>query len=115
MKLAEEFVCEISHMLKALSEPQRLRIMQILQERERCVTDIVELLGTSQANVSKHLKVLSSVSLVKSRREGTTIYYSFFDSCIHDLCSAICLGYAKLFNKKFSHHLKQAKKPRRAL
>lgn len=113
MKLDDAAIAEISLMLKALSEPLRLRIMNLLHESEHSVGELVEALVASQANVSKHLKILNSVSLVKSRRDGNTIYYSLYDTCINDLCAAICSGYSKIFQKKYSHQLKLVKRTKR--
>ncbi len=63
--------------LKALSDEKRLKILLCLRKRgEECVCRIAEALGESQPNVSKHLFILKSAGLVKSRREGTMIFYS---------------------------------------
>lgn len=98
--IKEQHLLEISNMLRALSEPTRLKIMQNLHQSEMNVGQLVDALGTSQANISKHLKILSIVNLVKSRREGTTIFYSLFDPCIHNLCESICGNYFQLLEKR---------------
>ncbi len=102
-KMTEESIGEVSQMLKALSDPTRLKIMQTLHHEELCVTDIVEKVGSGQANISKHLQVLAKVNLVQTRREGTTIYYSILDPVVNKMCEAICNGYAKLIEKKYKH------------
>lgn len=99
--LSEEILQDISKMLKALSDPTRLKIMQCLHDEEMCVGDIVEKIESGQANVSKHLQLLSQVNLVKSRREGTTIYYSLFNTKIKKLCEAICKGYTDIIEHKY--------------
>ena len=60
---------------RALSDRTRLRILQILSSGERCVCDIVEVLGLSQPKVSRHLAYLRRAGLVVSRREGQWSYY----------------------------------------
>lgn len=101
MSFSDFDVLEITRMLKALSDPLRLSILRELKDGEKSVTSIVKTLKASQANISKHLQVLQSVHLVKSRRAGTTKYYSYFDDCIHELCVVICTQYQKIIEKKY--------------
>jgi ArsR family transcriptional regulator len=60
----------------ALSEPLRIRVLELLQERELCVCDLCDVLGVSQSKLSFHLKNLKEAGLVSSRQEGRWIYYS---------------------------------------
>lgn len=61
--------------LRALGEPNRLRLFGALREKERCVTDLVESMGLPQPLVSHHLRVLAEVGLVQTRRsDGFTFY-----------------------------------------
>ena len=60
----------------ALSDPLRVRVLELLCDRELCVCDLCEHLGTTQSKLSFHLKTLKSVGLVRSRQEGRWIYYS---------------------------------------
>lgn len=69
-------------MLKALADETRLHILDFLQDGERCVCEIVPYIGTSQSNVSQHLRVLKDATLVTDRREGRSIYYSVVDERI---------------------------------
>jgi ArsR family transcriptional regulator, arsenate/arsenite/antimonite-responsive transcriptional repressor len=59
----------------ALSEPLRIRTIELLQQRELCVCELCELLDISQSKLSFHLKVLKSAELVHTRQEGRWIYY----------------------------------------
>ena len=62
---------------KALADPNRLRILRILVNGERCVSDICATLkNLSQPSVSHHLGVLKQAGLVQDRRDGKEIYYS---------------------------------------
>ena len=56
--------------LKALASETRLRIIKELQSREKCVTDIQELLNVRQANISQHLRILRWAGIVECRTEG---------------------------------------------
>ncbi len=60
----------------ALSEPLRLKIVELLRENELCVCDLCEVLDVAQSKLSFHLKTLNGASLVRSRQEGRWIYYS---------------------------------------
>ena len=60
----------------ALSDPLRVRVLELLRDRELCVCDLCEHLGTTQSKLSFHLKTLKSAGLVRSRQEGRWIYYS---------------------------------------
>lgn len=60
---------------KALADPQRMRILQMLRPGERCVCQIVEVLALAPSTVSKHLALLDAAGLVASRKSGRWIYY----------------------------------------
>jgi ArsR family transcriptional regulator len=61
--------------IKALAEPERLRILQCLREGRLAVGEIGRKLGTPLQNVSHHLKMLRTAGLVRARREGRRIFY----------------------------------------
>jgi len=85
---------EIAERLKALADPTRLAILHALDPDgdpgERSVGDLGEVVGTSQANVSKHLGVLRHAGLVKSRRDGMNVFYSVADRAAFDVCRIMC-------------------------
>jgi len=66
---------EVIDFLRVISEENRLKILCILQNQEKCVCDIWQCLKLPQNLVSHHLKVLKNFGLVKSRRESTKIIY----------------------------------------
>jgi len=61
---------EFTRVMKALSDPNRVKIIKMLQHKELCVCEIQALLGTAQPTVSKHLKVLEDAGLVLLKKEG---------------------------------------------
>jgi DNA-binding transcriptional ArsR family regulator len=68
---------EPSARLKALGHPVRLGIaLRLAKEGGTCACDFADIFGVSQPTVSQHLKVLREAGLVRTRREGTQIYYS---------------------------------------
>lgn len=62
--------------MKALSDPSRVKIIKMLEQKELCVCELTAALGLAQPTVSKHLKLLEDAELVESRREGTWVNYS---------------------------------------
>jgi DNA-binding transcriptional ArsR family regulator len=64
-----------SDVFNAIAESRRREILELLASRERPVGDIVDLLGLEQPSVSKHLRVLRDVDLVRVRREGRQMLY----------------------------------------
>jgi DNA-binding transcriptional ArsR family regulator len=65
-----------SDAFNAVAEPRRREILNYLALQERPVADIVEAMGWEQPSVSKHLRVLKDVGLVRARREGRQMLYS---------------------------------------
>jgi len=67
--------------MKALSDPNRIKILKLLQHRPgMCVCELQSLLDIAQPTVSKHLKSLEDADLVMSRKEGLWVNYSVSDS-----------------------------------
>ena len=84
-ELDEETLFMVSQTFKALSDPTRLRILNLLFTGEHSVNDIAETLSLLQSTVSHQLRFLKNLRLVKYRREGTTLYYSHDDEHVIDL------------------------------
>lgn len=83
--LDEETLFVVSQTFKALSDPTRLRILNLLCSDEYSVNYMAESLNLSQSTVSHQLRFLKNLRLVKFRREGTTLYYSKDDDHIMNL------------------------------
>ncbi|MEX0599527.1 MAG: metalloregulator ArsR/SmtB family transcription factor [Rhodothermales bacterium] len=82
---------QVARSFKMLSEPVRLDILNHLHvEKELNVQQIVETTGHSQANVSKHLGLLSREGLVARRKEGLYVFYRIADPMLADICQAVC-------------------------
>lgn len=65
--------------MKALSDPNRVKIVKLLQHRAMCVCELRELLEVSQPTVSKHLKILERAGLVNSKKDGLWVDYFLAD------------------------------------
>ena len=70
---------QIAELFKGFADPTRVRILSLLQQRELCVTDIVEAVEISQSAVSHQLRILKQMHLIKFRREGKNLWYSLAD------------------------------------
>lgn len=67
---------EVSKICKALGEENRIRIVKLLTDGERCACDLLKDLNITQPTLSHHLKVLSKCNLIITRKEGKWSYYS---------------------------------------
>ena len=80
----------IAERFKALAEPARLRILNALRRGEMTVSELVEDTELGQANVSKHLQLLYSLSFVNRRKDGLYVYYALADKSVFQLCDIVC-------------------------
>lgn len=83
--LDEETLFVVSQTFKALSDPTRIRILNLLLSGEHAVSEIAEKLNLSQSSVSHQLRFLKNLRLVKYRRDGRTLYYSEDDEHVMKL------------------------------
>lgn len=98
-----EVVQQVADYFSVLSEPMRLRILNLLRDGEKCVQDLVEATETSQANVSKHLKVMLQAGILSRRSEGTSAYYSVTDELSYELCNLVCDRLASRIEEQAKH------------
>jgi len=72
---------------KTLTNPKRIEILSVLKTDERTVTELVNALGASKANVSQHLAVMRHKGILTTRREGVNIYYRVANPKVIDACA----------------------------
>ena len=77
-----KIINELSEFFKVFSDTTRLRILEVLLEKETYVGDIANKIKVSPSAVSHQLSYLRSTNLVKTRKEGQVIYYSIADNHI---------------------------------
>ena len=65
--------------MKALSDPSRVKIMKMLQRKVMCVCEIQAALGIAQSTASKHLKVLEDAGLITYHKDGLWVNYALAD------------------------------------
>lgn len=75
----------MAEVFKALSDPNRLRLISLLRDNEVCVHTLEAKLGMSQSAISHQLRHLRQLKLVRFRKEGRHVYYSLDDAHVRDL------------------------------
>ena len=80
----------IASRFRALSEPMRLRLLNLLMQGEQTVGQLVKGCASSQANVSKHLSVLREAGMVGVRKEGLNTMCFIADPIVNELCDTMC-------------------------
>lgn len=70
---------------RGLGDPTRIRILQLLLERERSVSELVGILGSPQGRVSSHLSCLRWCGFVEAQRRGRNVYYTVADARIRQI------------------------------
>lgn len=80
----------VADRFRALGEPARLQILNVLRGGELTVSELVEETGLGQANVSKHLQLLYSLNFVARRKEGLHVYYALADRGVMRICDIMC-------------------------
>lgn len=78
-----------TRVMKALSDPGRVKILKMLQERTLCVCEIQAAMEIAQPTVSKHLKLLEEAGLVASFREGLWVNYHLADGSANPYAAAL--------------------------
>ena len=81
----EKIYTDTAKILKALSEPKRLRIVDMLSCGELCACQILEAFHVTQPTLSHDMKLLVETGIVKHRREGKNIYYSLNQEILEEL------------------------------
>ncbi|MGM9953799.1 MAG: ArsR/SmtB family transcription factor [Intestinibaculum porci] len=81
----EKIYTDTAKMLKAIAEPKRLKIVDMLSCGELCACKILEAFHVTQPTLSHDMKLLVEAGLVKDRRSGKNIYYSLNEEAIVEL------------------------------
>jgi DNA-binding transcriptional ArsR family regulator len=89
--LPTELLEHVAERFRVLGDATRLGVIRtLLDDGEQNVGQLVDRLATSQANVSKHLRVLHDAGIVSRRAEGTSAYYSVTDPSLMPVCAIVC-------------------------
>ncbi|HIK15837.1 MAG TPA: helix-turn-helix transcriptional regulator [Leptolyngbyaceae cyanobacterium M33_DOE_097] len=80
----------VADYFKVLSETSRLQILHHLRSSPMNVMELCEATGLGQANISKHLKVLTQAGILSRQPKGTSAYYEIIDPAIFEFCDLAC-------------------------
>ncbi len=72
-----------------LGEPTRLKILHVICQGEKCVSEIIQATEMAQANVSRHLGLMYQAGMLSRRREGTLVFYRVADALLLELCRSV--------------------------
>ena len=97
--LPEQALQEIAAYFQVLSEPTRLKILNLLRDKESNVGELALRTGYSVANVSRHLAQLAQHNIVVRESRGTSVYYRISDESIYGLCDLVCGNIARRYEK----------------
>ena len=81
----EDMLCDLAELYQLFGDSTRVKILCALFESALCVRDIAEVLGMGQSAISHQLRLLKSAKLVKSRRDGKTVYYTLADDHVRTI------------------------------
>ena len=81
----EDELYDLAEIFKVFGDSTRIKILYVLFEQEMCVCDIAQLLNMTQSAISHQLKILKQAKLVRSRREGKSVFYSLADGHVRTI------------------------------
>ena len=88
----DELLSDLADLFKIFGDTTRIKILYALFESEMCVCAIAELLNMTQSAISHQLRILKQSQLVKSRRDGKSVFYSLADDHVY-----------RIINQGFEH------------
>ena len=86
----EERVLELkAEILKALAQPTRLKILELLRNGEKCICEIVPALNGEQSNISRHISLMQKSKLVTTRKDGVKVMVGVSDPKIFEILDSV--------------------------
>lgn len=85
-----EFLAAVAEYFKVFSEASRLQILHCLRSGPMNVMELTEATGLGQANLSKHLKVMTQAGILARLPKGTSAYYEIADPTVFEFCDIAC-------------------------
>jgi ArsR family transcriptional regulator len=99
----EEKVLELkAEILKALAQPTRLKILELLRNGERCICEIVPALNGEQSNISRHISLMQKTNLVVTRKDGVKVMVKVKDLELFNILD----GVSKILKDRFKEQEK---------
>lgn len=103
-KQSRQALEKIADVFRLLSEPTRLAILQELKSGPKTVGTLVESLESSQANVSKQLRILFDGGFLARERDGANVRYQIDDAMVFPLCELVCQRLNRRANEAPLHY-----------
>ena len=104
-----------ANVFKALSDENRLKILELLRQGEKCGSELLEKLSISQSTLSHHLKLMCVSGIIKSRKSGTATYYGInpdgAKNAVALLCEITGSEVPAAESKDHLHHLLWGQRP----
>lgn len=97
--LPDDALVHVAAYFQALSEPTRLRVLNLLRERPHGVGELAQRCGFSAANISRHLSLLMQHGLVDRESRGTAVIYRIADPSVYALCDLVCGNIARQLDR----------------
>lgn len=89
----------VASYFRTLSEPMRLRILNLLGTQEMSVGEIAQQAESSVANISRHLSQMAQYGLITRTSRGNSVYYRIADPTVHALCELVCGSIARRYDE----------------
>jgi len=89
-----------SDVLKALAQPTRLKILELLRGGERCICEIVPAINGEQSNISRHISVMQKSNLITTRKDGVKVMVKVKDPEIFEILDRV----SALLKKQLREH-----------
>jgi DNA-binding transcriptional ArsR family regulator len=96
-------LCYEAQAMRALADPTRLAILQVLANEPYCVSSLAQTLQLSQPTVSRHLRILHDLLLVSARRQGQNVLYELSDRRIIKAIALLCQALGDTSGKLTRH------------
>jgi DNA-binding transcriptional ArsR family regulator len=87
--MEEQVVALKADILKAMAQPTRLKILELLRGGERCICEIVPAINGEQSNISRHISVMQKSNLVTTRKDGVRVMVKVRDQKIFDVLDRV--------------------------
>jgi ArsR family transcriptional regulator len=92
----------VAERFRMLGDPLRLNLLRTLSGGEMSVGELVQATGASQANVSKHLRLLLNAGMLSRRKQGLHVFYTITDPSVFEICDIVCGSLKKHFASEMS-------------
>jgi len=89
--MREKALAMKSDILKALAQPTRLKILELLREGEKCICEIIPAINGEQSNISRHISLMQKSHLVSTRKDGVKVMVKIRDPRIFEILDKVSL------------------------